>query len=141
MNEGILSNIKKFLTLKDVNWNEIDKKCFDEAKKTSDIVGILTRASFTLGALTYFAHKSQTSENPFISYSFGMCAMMAIFILSHMYARIFTMIFVFFASDVAHWKSRIMRYLVVVTAIISTLGVHFGLFSIVKDASSAISKL
>jgi Rad3-related DNA helicase len=133
-NSRMITSVMR-MSQEDFNIN-IDES-FNRAKRLTDFVGILIRWSFVQFAGYYFLESSSSADHWFEKYAFQYCGIGAFGVAVYFSIRIFSIIFLYWASDAAHHESKVRKYIIAAMALSMTLAFWFGISRMIRDLAKA----
>lgn len=122
-------------------WKDFQESEFEKAKKLSDFIAILMRASFCVFLFLFFQSAAKKGEFWLTNYAFGLCGYLALALFLKLQWHIMGMITAYWLSDTAHWNSKAQKVNISVLAMMITGAKGYGIYYFVFQFAKGIGTL
>ncbi|MFZ3179646.1 MAG: hypothetical protein WA156_05415 [Methylocystis silviterrae] len=138
--ERLKSPYVTYLNSTDEYWqNDLDAN-FNSGKKLSDFIGMIVRLGFTGLAIRYFFSKSlgdhASDRNSFITWVCGVSGVLAAAVYFALAQKIYNIMHGYFMAEITMRKSAIWKIYVIVSTIVTTGALNYGIWMLVIDFPS-----
>lgn len=114
------------------------KKHFEDAKRLSDFVGILTRLAFVAGFVVFCSHKASESKNYFETMQFNLCAGIGAAFGMLIAYRVANVLSHFVLRDVAAGRSWFYKVPIIVVGFFSYFSMIKGIIAVVYSTAAVL---
>ena len=113
-------------------WENIAETALKKAKDASDVVAILMRGAFAYLCWVFFSSAAVKADHWLPSYALGLSGFLSFVMFAVIMIRFMRIVGVYYASDSAHWNNKLAKVFLLISSIIITFAVTFGITSLVK---------
>lgn len=114
------------------------KRVFDDAKRLSDFVGILTRIAFTVGFVIFCKQKYDTSSGWYDIFTFQVCIGVGTMYAFWMAYKVANIMSLFIVRDMAAGPSWVYKVFIMALGLATYFSLLRGITSVVLTTAAAI---